>query len=191
MQKPSQADRCQHLKHVLSAKQTYLLNHFFHWGGPEGGHPLLCRLRKWKSRSLWTFLSFSLSLPTSLCCMARLAPCYHGNKDWCGMASLRREKDEKERERVVHLQSPTSSRKPWGHLLGETKRHEFIPYFLSQANVFFLQHQHWLVLLSLPRLSPHSVLLSLPSFCPHPFFFVCPCLLASFTPRKELVMTVV
>lgn len=52
----------QYPKHVSSDSKQYLLNLFFHLGGPEGGRPLPCRLWKRKSGSLKTFPSLRLSV---------------------------------------------------------------------------------------------------------------------------------
>lgn len=95
--------------------------------------------------------------------MARLAPCYHGNKDWCDMV---RTMEGEKRGRVGGKSPPAvqyCQQKPWGNLGGESKRQEFIHNFLSHTNIFVLQHKHWLVLpVLLSHLHPlllHSAIL--------------------------------
>ncbi len=97
-----------------------------------------------------------------------VTPCYHGNKDWCGMART----TERGRRGRKGRKSPPSvlcqQQKPRGNLVGETESQEFIPNFLTHTNRFVLQHQHWQVLLSFPLLSKSSAPLSYPPLLPFP-----------------------
>lgn len=129
--------------------------------------------------------SLSLCFPTSLRWLGSPSVTM-ATRTGAARQGLRREIGEEEREGRVHLQSPTSTRNPQGNPAGETQIQEFKPNFLSHANVFVLQHQHWPVLLSLHLLSPSSAHLSctpLLSFPPKSIFssiFVLPTFVGLF-----------
>ncbi len=217
MQKPSQAEGSQHLhlKHVVLSESEHISIYFSTVVDLRGDtfFPVdYGNGRVDPSRPI--FSSLSIFLLASLCCMARLTPCYHGNKDWCGMART----TERGRRGRKGRKSPPSvlcqQQKPRGNLVGETESQEFIPNFLTHTNRFVLQHQHWQVLLSFPLLSKSSVPLSYPPLLPFPCtlstlqsLLVQPCLplfsysplplcdctsLLSFSiPGNELIMTLV
>lgn len=197
-EKPCREERWQR----THLKLPQLLNLFFHCG-PEEGHPLPRRSQKWKSGSLRTRLPFfSPSLPTSLRYMARLAPCYHGNKDCCDTVRT----VEGEKRGGVGGKSPPAvqyrQQKPWGNLVGDADREEFISNFIAHS-IFVLQHKHGLVLpvLLLPICGVIQLLSLLPpsqSLLPlsiiltrftHPSFLSSPP--SCSTPWNAPVMTVV
>lgn len=214
MQKPSQADRWQHVhpKYAFS-ESKHISWIYFSTEVDLRGDTLFPsdygNGRVDPSRRVFFSLSLSVFLPTSLCCLARLAPCYHGNKDWCGMARTT-EGERRGREGRESLPAvPSQQQKPWGNLVRVMKRQEFIPNFLSHTKrtIFVLQHQRWLVLLSPPLLSQSSAPLSCPSHLLHPpqtlfslqsllfqpflyppflifLFFVCPSLFSSSIPPE-------
>lgn len=129
-------------------------------------------------------LSLSPSLTASLCCIARLALCYHGNKDLCDMVrTMEGEKARNSRKGRVYLQSKTCSRNPEGIEEGRRRRDESSSPTYVLTQIFVLQHDSSFLSLYLrsPLLYlafPNSLALRLQpissSFVPfspiHPFF---------------------
>lgn len=158
--KPNHTDRwkCENMWIKRKKPKTCILNLIWRWGGPKWEHPLPCRLQKWKRGSLWTCLSppslsLSPSLTASLCCIARLALCYHGNKDLCDMVrTMEGEKARNSRKGRVYLQSKTCSRNSEGIEEGRRRRDKSSSPTYVLTQIFVLQHDS--SFLSLYRRSP-------------------------------------
>lgn len=141
--KPNHTDRwkCENMWIKRKKPKTCILNLIWRWGGPKWEHPLPCRLQKWKRGSLWTCLSppslsLSPSLTASLCCIARLALCYHGNKDLCDMVrTMEGEKARNSRKGRVYLQSKTCSRNSEGIEEGRRRRDKSSTNLRSHTNI--------------------------------------------------------
>lgn len=86
-------------------------------------------------------LSLSPSLTASLCCIARLALCYHGNKDLCDMVrTMEGEKARNSRKGRVYLQSKTCSRNSEGIEKGRRRRDKSSSPTYVLTQIFVLQH---------------------------------------------------
>lgn len=86
-------------------------------------------------------LSLSPSLTASLCCIARLALCYHGNKDLCDMVrTMEGEKARNNRKGRVYLQSKTCSRNSEGIEEGRRRRDKSSSPTYVLTQIFVLQH---------------------------------------------------
>lgn len=165
MQKPSQVLRLQHEhpKHVLSERK-HISIYFSTEVDPRGDtlSPVdYSNGRVDPSRPFSSFLSLSSCLHPSVAWLGS-PPVTMATRTGAAWWGLRSEKRRGIEERKSPPAVPYQQQKPWGNLIGETKRQDFIPNFLSHTNIFCLQNQPWHVLLSPPLLSQSSAPLSCP-----------------------------
>lgn len=138
--------------------------------------------------------------------MARLAPCYHGNEDWCGMARSMEGERRGRKGRKSPPAVPYQQQKPWGNLGKEKRVHPQLP--LSYKRIFPSASTPTCPPVSSPLISiicsfilpSSSCFPPLTPYLPSLFFqsflslfslCVCPFLLSFSIPQYELIMTVV